>query len=115
MRFEVYVCHGLEDNDTMRIVLLTDNWKDVCYHITCMGLSPNEQHIVLDNQTPSPLNYKKLGFINPPCETDCYPLVYSCKTAKHKTLSLLQENFVPFYNCAIELALYETLVFFQKK
>ena len=114
MRFEVYICHSL-DSATTRIVLLTDSWKDVCYHTKDNPLFPAEQFIILDNQTPYPLNYTELGFNTPPSETDCYSLVYNCKTVKYKTLSVPEKNFVQFYNFAMELALSETTRFFRSQ
>jgi len=115
LQFELYVRNKQIDKcHTFRLVMLTNRPEDVYEHIKREPLSSDKCYVILDNSIPYPLNYDELGYDTPPCEADCYTLVYNCKVAKHKILSLPKENFVPFYNSAMELALYETLVFFQE-
>lgn len=88
MRYELYSC--LRDSDAPYdaiIYILSSNSIDLIReHIEHKARRKDEFYIIVDNQTPFPVDHAMLGLRQPPTNDELYMIIENCKQAKMREL-----------------------------
>lgn len=93
-------------------------------YIENFPLDSSENYLILDNDSPNPVNYKQLNFSSPPTESEHYKKIYECKLAKEYYRQIKEDYYDDCYlnyeiakllsNSIFATTEFQTAVYFEK-
>ena len=124
MRYELYKQISWEDDSIIFYVVECHNLKTLLTYIENYPLNSNENYLIIDNDSPNPINYKQLNLSSPPTENEHYKIIYECKLAKEHFRQMKEDDYDDCYlnyeilkllcDCILATAEFQTAVYFEK-
>lgn len=124
MRYELYK-KATWKNDSIVFYVMESNRLEIL--LTYMENFPSdskEHYLIVDNDSPYPVNYLQLKLTSPPTENEHYQIIYECKLAKEYYRQIKKDNYDDFYlnyeianllsNSIFATAEFQTAVYFEK-
>ena len=124
MRYELYKQISWEDDSIIFYVVECHNLKTLLTYIENYPLNSNENYLIIDNDSPNPINYKQLNLSSPPTENEHYKIIYECKLAKEHFRQMKEDDYDDCYlnyeilkllcDSILATAEFQTAVYFEK-
>lgn len=123
MRYELYKQISYKHDTIFFYILESNRFSTLLTYIENLTSDKNVKYIIIDNDTPNPVNYMQLGFDAPPSENEHYAIIYECKLAKEYYRQIKEEYYDCYRNYEITQLLsnsilataeFQTAVYFEK-
>ena len=124
MRYELYKQSHWKDNSIIFYVIESNRLEPLLAYIENFPLDNTEKYLILDNDSPYPINYRQLQLSSPPTENEHYQIIYECKLAREHYRQIKDEDYDDCYlnyevtkllsNSILATAEFQTAVYFEK-
>lgn len=124
MRYELYKQISWEDDSIIFYINECHYLKTLLTYIESFPLNSNENYLIIDNDSPNPINYKQLNLSSPPTENEHYKIIYECKLAKEHFRQMKEDDYDDCYlnyeiskllcDSILATAELQTAVYFEK-
>ena len=98
MRYELYTKVTANDQYAYLYVTASDFFETILIYLEDFPVEKHSKYIIIDNDTPNPVNYYQLGLENPPSLEEHQQIVYECKIAKEYRKRIKFEEFDDCYD-----------------
>ncbi len=124
MRYELYKQINHSSDSIVFYIIESSQLSCLLNYIENISLNSAENYIIVDNDSPNPVNYRQLNLSSPPIETEHYKIIYECKLAKESYRQIKEDDYDDCYlnfeiakllsNSVIATAKFQTAVYFEK-
>lgn len=122
MRYELYTKVNAYDQYAYLYNISSNNMSIIINFMKLYPLSKYSKYIIIDNNTPNPVNHYQLGLENPPSLEEHYQIIYECKLAKgyYNHIKFKEFGDVPYeedteipFEAIFDSAKYQTEMYFE--
>ena len=124
MRYELYKQIKYNSDSIIFYITESDRLNFLLSYIENVPLDTSENYMVVDNDSPNPVNYRQLNLSSPPDENEHYQIIHECKLAKEYYRQIKEDDYDDCYlnyeianllsNSIFETAEFQTAVYFEK-
>lgn len=124
MRYELYKQINHNDDSIIFYITESNRLSILLNYIENVTLDSAENYMIIDNDSPNPVNHRQLNLSYPPSESEHYRIIYECKLAKEYYRQIKENDYDDCYlnyeiasllsNSIIATAKFQTEVYFKK-
>lgn len=124
MRYELYKQINHNTGSIIFYITESNRLSVLLNYIENVPLDSVENYMIIDNDSPNPVNYRQLNLSSPPIENEHYQIIYECKLAKEYYRQIKENDYDDCYlnfeiasllsNSIIATAKFQTEVYFEK-
>lgn len=124
MRYELYKQINHNSDSIIFYITESNRLSFLLSYIENAPLDSTENYMIIDNDSPNPVNYRQLNLSSPPAENEHYQIIYECKLAKEYYRQIKEDDYDDCYlnyeitnllsNSIFATAKFQTAVYFEK-
>lgn len=124
MRYELYKQIKIKDDSIIFYIIENNQLQILLKYIEYFPLDKGENYLIVDNDSPNPINYQQLKLSSPPTESEHYQIIYNCKLAKEYYRQIKEDEYDDCYlnyeianlisDSILAAAEFQTAVYFEK-
>ena len=124
MRYELYKQINHNSDSIIFYITESNRLSFLLSYIENAPLDSTENYMIIDNDSPNPVNYRQLKLSSPPVENEHYQIIYECKLAKEYYRQIKEDDYDDCYlnyeitnllsNSIFATAKFQTAVYFEK-
>lgn len=124
MRYELYKQIRWKEDSIIFYVTESNQLKILLNYKESLASGYGENYIIVNNDSPYPVNYRQLNLSSPPTENEHYKIIYECKLAKEYYRQIKEDYYDDCYlnykitkllsNSIFATTEFQTAVYFEK-